>query len=99
MNCSLRKETFCTSQIPYVYDLSRYCLEVPILPLVIMQIFMIFLVISGFIFRVTVTGGKGHVREGMVLFPVITVRKASGKLIPTNHQSFTSTPERMFSFC
>jgi len=55
-------------------------------------------VTSGFIFRVTVTGGKGHAGEGLVSFPVITVRKASGKLKPTNHQSFTSTPERILSF-
>lgn len=36
-----------------------------------------FLVIAGFVFRVTVTGGKGHAGEGLDLFPVITVRKAS----------------------
>lgn len=37
MNYTLRKETYCTSQIPYVCDLSCYCLEVLILPPVIMQ--------------------------------------------------------------
>lgn len=87
MNYTLRKETFCTSQILYVYDLSWYCLEVLILPPVIVDIhdFHDFLVIAGFVFRVTVTGGKGHAGEGLVLFPVITVRKASGKPEPTNN--------------